>query len=249
MPHADPDLLVAIALGEASDAAVAGHLGVCGRCRTELAALRRAVAAGAAGDPAPPGALLEPPPTVWEGISAGLRPGRGSAPPRGTGTGIGARPGSPAPPSARPARARRRLALAVCAAVLGAAAGSGVTVWATAQDGGTAEQAPGPARALQALMPAAAGSARLEEDRGARRLAVSVRGLPATSGYFEVWLMDRSHSKLISLGVLGPDGHAVLPLPATVDVSAYPVVDVSVQPYNGRPDHSGDSVVRGPYGG
>ncbi|MGC3004924.1 hypothetical protein ACPF8X_42745, partial [Streptomyces sp. G35A] len=75
MPHADPDLLVAIALGEASDAAVAGHLGVCGRCRTELAALRRAVAAGAAGVPVPPGALLEPPPTVWEGISAGLCPG------------------------------------------------------------------------------------------------------------------------------------------------------------------------------
>ncbi len=82
---------------------------------------------------------------------------------------------------------------------------------------------------------------------GQRSLDIKVEGLPKTSGYFEVWLMDRSHRKLISMGVLGADGHAVLPVPENVDLTEYSIVDVSVQEFNGSPEHSGNSVVRGAF--
>jgi hypothetical protein len=42
---------------------------------------------------------------------------------------------------------------------------------------------------------------------------------------------------------------AVLPVPETTDLNEYSVVSLSMQPYSGKPDHSGDSVVRGPYSG
>lgn len=49
---------------------------------------------------------------------------------------------------------------------------------------------------------------------------------------------------MVSLGnLLG--SKTTFTLPAGLDVAAYPLVDVSVEPYDGNPLHSGDSVVRG----
>ncbi len=141
------------------------------------------------------------------------------------------------PPSASP---RRR-------ALLGAAAGSGITWWAVDQDAQPAVA--GNSRALTPLVPSALGSARVGDISGQRKLDIKVEGLPKTSGYFEVWLMDRSHTKLISMGVLGPEGHAVLPVPDNLDLKDYPYVDVSDQAYNGSPEHSGRSIVRGQFAG
>lgn len=141
---------------------------------------------------------------------------------------------------------RLSVALAACAALLGAAAGSAVTWWATHDDQTVATRPDDGAR-LDSLRPQSAGYAQVSGKDGHRTLDITVKGLPRTAGYFEVWLMDRDHKKLISMGVLGPDGHAVLPVPSNVNLSEYAVVDVSVQPYNGKPDHSGDSIVRGPY--
>jgi hypothetical protein len=50
-------------------------------------------------------------------------------------------------------------------------------------------------------------------------------------------------SKLVSLGPLRRDG--VYDLPAGLDPAAFPIVDVSVEPIDGDPAHSGDSVLRG----
>ncbi|KUN40716.1 hypothetical protein AQJ30_05010 [Streptomyces longwoodensis] len=157
-------------------------------------------------------------------------------------------PQTPPRPVRRPRRlARFSVALAACAALFGAGAGSAVTWWVTHDD--TSSTAADDGRRLDSLQPRSAGYARLAGSNARRTLDITVKGLPKTSGYFEVWLMDRSHTKLVSMGVLGPDGHAVLPVPDTIDLKEYSVVDVSVQPYNGKPDHSGDSVVRGPYAG
>lgn len=153
-------------------------------------------------------------------------------------------------------RGARRFAvvLAACAALLGAAAGSTVTWWVTRADADAATAAPAapPSPAddgnrLESLRTSSAGYARVSDDGSHRALDITVKGLPSTSGYFEVWLMDRTHTKLVSMGVLGPDGRATLPVPDTIDLGEYSVVDVSVQPYNGKPDHSGASIVRGPY--
>jgi anti-sigma-K factor RskA len=59
-----------------------------------------------------------------------------------------------------------------------------------------------------------------------------------------VWLLDSEAQRLVSLGLLeGDEGR--FPLPEQVDVGEYPVVDVSIEPTDGDPAHSGNSVVRG----
>ncbi len=45
------------------------------------------------------------------------------------------------------------------------------------------------------------------------------------------------------VGLEGTEGR--LPIPASVDLDDYAVVDVSAEPLDGDPTHSGDSIVRG----
>jgi hypothetical protein len=59
-----------------------------------------------------------------------------------------------------------------------------------------------------------------------------------------VWLLQPDVSGLVPLGVVH-QGTNVVPLPTGIDLSAYPVVDVSVEPLDGDPAHSGVSVARG----
>jgi hypothetical protein len=95
-------------------------------------------------------------------------------------------------------------------------------------------------------VPEAVGTMRLVRGPGAgREVTLTVENLPRTEGYYEVWLMDRTRTRLIAMGVLGPEGSARLPLPEGIDLSGYPLVDVSAQENNGNPKHSGVSVVRG----
>lgn len=68
--------------------------------------------------------------------------------------------------------------------------------------------------------------------------------LPAdVDGFYEVWLIDENVEGMISLGVLTADGR--VNVPDTVDPAAFPVVDISVEPLDGDPNHSGQSVLRG----
>ena len=58
-------------------------------------------------------------------------------------------------------------------------------------------------------------------------------------------LADGRPDQLISLGVLDSRHSGTFPVPADVDVASYPFVDVSLEPLDGNPAHSSDSVVRG----
>lgn len=274
MQHTDQETLTLLALGEPSSAFATSHVQDCRECARELATLQRLVQEVRTARPDEPLLKQPPPDEIWAGICAelGLDPVHAGGPDHtadaaAADSTVDTSPGgasSPPVPSGRPrhapdtavtARPRRRLrrtmlALVACAALLGAAGGSVITWWAAADRQPSARGAvPGKSAPLDPLVPAALGSARMGNTDGGRKLDIRVEGLPPTAGYFEVWLMDREHKKLISMGVLGPDGHAVLPVPDTVDLDEYAVVDVSVQAYNGSPAHSGKSVVRGPYAG
>ncbi|MEU1277964.1 anti-sigma factor [Streptomyces sp. NPDC005805] len=181
------------------------------------------------------------------------RPGPGGGPPEPpSGPGRGPVPDAGPAPTPRAAwRRRPALVLAAVCLVAGAAAGGATVRWVLEDGGGDTVAATGEAHRLAPLVAGpASGTVRMEEGPGAdRRMRISVEGLPPTEGYYEVWLMDLTHRRLIAIGVLGPGGTAVLPVPDGVDLAAYPLVDVSAQAYDGDPAHSGRSVVRGPVTG
>ncbi|WP_147981947.1 anti-sigma factor [Streptomyces sp. MS191] len=244
MKHTDEETLAMMALGEETEPSASLHLYECDQCRGEFEALRRVVTTMSTTDDAD-GDLLTPSEAVWDSIATELHLSvtpDPSAPHDDAATISSSRP--------KPLQRLRRstVALAACAALFGAASGSAITWWVT-QTNSSTRQTSADGKRLESLRSTSAGYASLDDRSGSRSLNITVKDLPRTSGYFEVWLMDRTHTKLVSMGVLGPDGHATLPIPDNIDLREYSVVDVSVQPYNGKPDHSGDSIVRGAYAG
>jgi anti-sigma-K factor RskA len=96
---------------------------------------------------------------------------------------------------------------------------------------------------LERLGPSGSGRAELVDEDGNLRLRVDTSELDAGDGYLELWLIDPSVTRLVSLGPLRPDG--VYDVPNGVDPAEFPIVDVSVEPVDGDPTHSGESVLRG----
>ncbi len=218
MAHCEPQTLSLIALGEPPSAEEAMHLVTCDSCRRDWESMRATVeVARDINDDE----LMSPPDHVWAAIAEDITESA----------------------SVTPLRPRRRVApwIALAAAVgvvLGGAIGASAM-----------RSAPPEIVASVALEPlaeySAAGTASVEVVDGTEMLAVDVTGLPATDGYFEVWLLAPDASSMIALGTLGPGETATLPLPAGISLADYPVVDISAEPYDGDPTHSTDSVVRG----
>ena len=75
-------------------------------------------------------------------------------------------------------------------------------------------------------------------ERGTVRLGVS-----SSSGK-EVICGVLTSGAFLGEGVLRGDT-ATFPVPDGLDLGEFPVVDISVEPFDGDPSHSGDSVVRG----
>lgn len=98
---------------------------------------------------------------------------------------------------------------------------------------------------------AASGGATAEAHlRGAgddQIMTMSARGLarPPDGAYYEVWLMDDA-GRAFPVGVLAPDGQGVWSLPADV-AARYRVIDVTLEPADGDPSRSSESVLRGTY--
>ena len=82
-----------------------------------------------------------------------------------------------------------------------------------------------------------------------RDLSVRFDGVDAPSGsFYELWLLDLDAGEVNDLRSLGrvevaADGTFVIP--DDVDLDRFDVVDVSVEPDDGDPDHSGASILRG----
>ena len=76
-------------------------------------------------------------------------------------------------------------------------------------------------------------------------VSLNVNELPTTPGYHEVWLIDTDTDRMVSLGAVPGDGDITYPLPPGLDLAQYDVVDISDEPLNGDPLHSGVSLLRG----
>jgi hypothetical protein len=185
---------------------------------------------------------VAPPPNVWASIAAATGV---SAIPR-TEPAASAEP-APAPAPAadvvplRPRRTRPWL-IAAAAAVAGAVLGAGAVAVLQGNDDGSAVAAAelGPLENADA-----SGSARVvEREDGTRVLELDLQAPALEDAYYEVWLLRPDVSGLVPVGTTHA-GSSQFEIPAGLDLGQYPVVDVSVEPLDGDPAHSGDSVVRG----
>lgn len=171
-------------------------------------------------------------------------------------------PVSPTPPPPAPSspatsgssgpqqRRRSRWAAPLAAAVIGIAVGAGaVVVSQNRSDEVTVE-------AIAPLTPVAGGPLTndQQEQLGKAELVVAPTGqevrvnaadLPPSANSYEVWLFG-DDGRMVSLGTLS-DGSGSFVVPEGINTREYRVVDVSDEPPDGNPLHSGISLIRGAF--
>lgn len=234
--HIDDGTLSLLALNEdAADAATLAHLRTCSVCQASLAELENVV--GVARHPEVALGLETPPARVWDGVVAELGDDTGEMAPRQLRQ------------TARDVTAARRpwwhrpTAWVVAASFALGVFGTLAIDRLVADRGDVGGDVV--AQAELAALPgwSQTGSASVHEVDGRQVLTVELPG-GVPDGYREVWLIDTGVERLVSLGILvGVEGE--FDLPAGVDLAEFPIVDVSLEPFDGDPAHSGDSIVRG----
>lgn len=233
MSHIDADELSVIALGEPPSAADERHLQQCARCRSRLDQLTAVVAASRSVtvEDRP----VAPPDAVWSAIASEL--------------GLAADESAATVVSLDAARRSRRgsRALIAAAAVVGLIAGSAVTATVLQRDGGASSPQIVASAPLAPMGDAdVAGTAALERTANGAVLHVSVPNLPVLEdGYYEVWMATADASTMVAIGTLNPGEEGTFVLPAGMEATDFPLVDVSIEHFDGDPSHSVESVVRG----
>lgn len=233
MTHVDDDRLVDLALGELADPREDAHLSGCRACGATLEALHHTLALTRSGGRAD---LVDPPARVWDAIQAELHPAVAPA----TVTSLEERRRRPRPglPTAW---------LLAAASVLGVIVGVGGATLAN-RTGGAADpaQVTVASASLAPLdSPQTRGVATLVDDDGLR-LDLPAMELDAGEGYLEVWLINRDLTRMISIGVIPGDAtEVVLPVSQRLIDEGYVIVDISREPFDDQPAHSGETLVRG----
>ncbi|GAB3122778.1 hypothetical protein GCM10027056_13640 [Glaciibacter psychrotolerans] len=243
--HLDEETVVMIALGDGElTRDQRDHVSACPRCTAELAAIHSLVTTGRAAV----GEKLEMPATgVWRAIHSELAltdavakdPLQTTDPP----TPRAERSASVTPlhrDRSRSGGFRQWWPLAAAALFVGIITGViGTNLWPVATERVLAEASLEPFPNWNA-----SGSATLADIDGLRQLQVNLDA--PSGGLREVWLINPETSGLVSLGLL--DGsRGQFSIPSDVDLRQYSVVDISQEPDDGNPAHSGDSIVRGSF--
>lgn len=243
MLHCDDDDLALVALGEDIDPQDRAHLTSCVRCRSRLDELTATVATVRSIEP--DDGPVAPPPAVWAAIVGELGL---SEPDESVDAAPDAEPASLDAQRRRRSGSRSRVWLvAAAAAVAGVLVGVATTVGvvATRQTSdvvATAQLAPVDESGLS-------GTAKVVRDGDSKVLTVEVPGLPAQAdAYYEVWMATPDTSTMVAIGTLNPGETGRFILPAGMDAAAFPVVDVSVEHFDGDAGHSAVSVSRGTLG-
>lgn len=268
MLHLDPERLALLALGDDLTDAERDHLGTCDDCSIELAELEHTVAVGRS--TVSLGTLESPPERVWNRILDEVRANAATAAEPGAAQPAAAEPvvaeagvadsgvaepaqaGQSAVPrpersaDAPPPRRRRsrltRTLFTLAASMVAVLAVVGV--WNLVRPPESIEIASATLAAFPDH-PGAVGEAQVTElPDGERTVTVRLDADASGDGFREVWLITADASALVSLGELeGSEG--TFAVPADVDLNDYVLVDVSQEPLDGDPTHSGDSIVRG----
>jgi hypothetical protein len=258
MNHVPDELLAALALGDDDvEAAVRDHVEDCPVCSLEVAELaqvhqlvRSEWVAGAAAGPT----RLEPSPQVWQRILAGTsgrgEPGAPTAPASDAASSadrpvadVVSLPVRPSGATRGPAGRRRPgWIIAAAAACVLAGALLGRALWA-----GNDTSAQVVAQTALTTLDASRqreGTALLLDSRDGQELKIDATSMPSGAGYVEVWLLNADGKRMVSLGILATP-QAVFPVPPGAIGQGYTIVDLSREQFDDRPQHSGDSLMRG----
>lgn len=224
MPHLDPDRLVLIALGEqAPSTEEAGHLDHCTACAADLAATR--TVAGVGRDSHHLRELPPPPEDLWQRIAEEAF----------------ATPVAPLKPAAKGSRRSYALVAAIAAII-----GVGVTVIVQQAHRGDTRKVVAEADLTpqKSAPPGAHGTAQIIDTGHGLQMRVDIVGMPATVGYYTVWLYDGGDVMI----PIGSPGAGALNLPAAADdLTKFGIVDISAQKL-GQQEH-GTSMLQGKLSG
>jgi hypothetical protein len=192
-----------------------------------------------ADDPAAPDTSARPHKNGSNGVALTSVPGTG------TGTGGGERP------SASPPRRWSRWVAPLAAAAVGIALGAGAVVISQNRGSDVTVEAVAPLTAvpdgpLAADRQRQLGQAELVAAPTGTQVKVIAPDLPPTTNHsYEVWLFGND-GRMVSLGTLN-NGDGTFTVPQGISTQEYRTVDVSDEPPNGNPAHSGISLVRGSF--
>lgn len=237
MSHVSDDVLAAIALGDPDVSPEdQAHVASCPVCSQELAELVQVhgLLREEAGMRVPH--RVDPGPAVWDRIVASTQ--------EPVALEVVPEPAEPAVPSVTAARQRRRpswwlVAAAAACLVIGALVGR--ALWAPGE-----ANSPVVASVALTTLDAAKqkeGTAQLLGGP-AQELRVDTNPMSPGPGYVEVWLINTDGKRMVSLGTL-TGTEATFAVPADAIAQGYTIVDLSREQFDDKPQHSGDSIMRG----
>ena len=231
--HVDLDRLAALVLDPADGSEEErAHVGSCPDCAAALAALadvRRLAGAEA---------LVPAPARVREQVLEEVRATRPQL-------------AEPVPLPTRADRPRRGIPAwaAAAAAAVALVAGLGLGRLTVAEPESPDRQDTGSVVAAADLTAldsdADRGVASAVRDDDTLTLRVRARELGDEDGFHEVWLINVDGTRMVALGVLAEGDTGEFQVPQGLIDEGYRIVDISVEPDDGDPTHSGVSLARG----
>lgn len=273
MTHPDPEVLTQLAMNEplALDAATLVHISDCEQCSAEVAALQRVVSATdlIREDPT----LREvtaPDDRVWDRIamSVGIA---GAGEHVTTASSVPQQPGvdddwmfagddgdaeptavqqhAPVESIGRPRSRRRTTMLVAAAAVVGVLCGA-IAGWALSdRDGGSGSDNQDTTFTTSELVGfdghTTSGVASFTETSTGGELTIELQPEDVGDGFIQAWLLDEDTGGMVALGVVDGDT-GTFAVPKDLDLDAFNQIDISLEPYDGDPQHSAVSLARGP---
>lgn len=179
--------------------------------------------------------LEDPPADLWAGIASEL--GLSADAPTS---------GAAAPPSGQSSGITRRALFAGLAAafVAGGLAGVGIT-WLAGHDEEPTQVETEVQLAPLEELDDVQGRARLLREGSALFLDIELDAdIANPDGYVEVWLINEDLTRMITVGTFPPGRHVRLQVDPELVDQRYTIVDLSNEPYDDNPAHSGDTVLR-----